>query len=133
MTRFYFFNFNVETGSSMDNRLKRFTRDLHFGTEELKSFLPDSITTDAFATANTNSPVLQMYRTLSQGLFGCPTRKAGRWSILLDRIRKHRHVSWVEGRFLKIQGSNCVQTVTKDLEPNASAELLLCLNLGMVF
>ncbi|CAL1297534.1 unnamed protein product [Larinioides sclopetarius] len=42
-----------------------------------------------------------------------PTRKAGRWSILLDIIRKLQHVSWVEGRFLTIEGSNCVQTVTK--------------------
>ncbi|CAL1299010.1 unnamed protein product [Larinioides sclopetarius] len=48
------------------------------------------------------------------GPFGCPTRKVGRWSILLDRIHKHQHVSWVEGRFLTIQGSNCVQTVTKE-------------------
>ncbi|CAL1298776.1 unnamed protein product [Larinioides sclopetarius] len=33
-------------------------------------------------------------------------------NILL--LQLHQHVSWVEGRFLIIQGSNCVQTVTKE-------------------
>ncbi|CAL1301254.1 unnamed protein product, partial [Larinioides sclopetarius] len=42
-----------------------------------------------------------------------------------DRIRKHQHVSWVKGSFLTIQGSNRVQTVTKEVPVGGQVDPLL--------